>query len=311
MVGLAQPVLLSHQECVKMADKNHPAGVTAKREAIPADKNAQSHILVIEDDYLVARTIERSLGGDEFRITLASRGEKGMFLARHDQPDLVILDIIMPDMDGYQVCQAMRADPQLAEIPILFLTAKVKPQDRIAGFNVGADDYLCKPFNVNELILRVRAILRRTRATGSNGVGSTSPADKPTPSDTAGGIASRLAMKSAAGSAHPGDSSAHCLVLDDYILDTSSFELQIPQGEKIRLTPLQFDLLYHLMTHPGETFSPSRLLDEIWDFPSGKGSPDLVRVHIKTLRERIEADPAAPRFLRTVPGKGYTAGILR
>ncbi len=91
------------------ADKNHPAY-----------KNTQSHILVIEDDYLVARTIERSLGGDEFRITLASRGEKGIFIAHHDQPDLIILDIIMPDMDGYQVCQAMRADLQLKEIPILF-----------------------------------------------------------------------------------------------------------------------------------------------------------------------------------------------
>lgn len=242
-----------------------------------------ANILVIEDDYIVARTIERSLRGEEFHVTLASRGEKGIFIARQNPPDLVILDIIMPDMDGYQVCRAMRADPQLSEIPVLFLTAKVRPQDRIAGFNVGADDYLCKPFNVDELILRVRAILRRTQS---------EPEQKAAEADSAGS-----------------DSvSPFCITLDNYVLDTRTFELRTPQRGTIRLTPLQYDLLYHLMTHPGETFTPGRLLDEIWDFPSGKGSPDLVRVHIKTLRERIENDPNAPSFIRTVPGKGYTAG---
>jgi len=240
-------------------------------------------ILVIEDDYIVARTIERSLRGDEFHVTLASRGEKGIFIARQNPPDLVILDIIMPDMDGYQVCRAMRADPQLADIPILFLTAKVRPQDKIAGFNVGADDYLCKPFNVNELILRIRAILRRTRPSADNDAIATD------------------------GSALEG-ASPFCIALDDYVLDTRTFELQTPRRGTIRLTPLQYDLLYHLMTHPGETFTPGRLLDEIWDFPSGKGSPDLVRVHIKTLRERIENDPTSPTFIRTVPGRGYTTG---
>ncbi len=94
------------------------------------------------------------------------------------------------------------------------------------------------------------------------------------------------------------------------MLDTHSFELHTPQRGKIRLTPLQYDLLYHLMTHPGEAFSPARLLDEVWDFPSGKGSPDLVRVHIKTLRSRIESDPNLPTFIRTIPGHGYTVGGL-
>lgn len=242
-----------------------------------------AEILVIEDDYLVARTIERSLKGDEFHVTLASRGEKGIFIARQSRPHLVILDIVMPDMDGYQVCQAMRADPQLAHVPILFLTARVKPHDRIAGFKAGADDYLCKPFNVDELILRVRAILRRTRSsemTDSNGIETAEASETP----------------------------SHCLKLDDYLLDTRTFELHIPGRDKIRLTPLQFDLLYHLMTHPGQSFSPNKLLDEVWDFPSGKGSPDLVRVHIKTLRERIEADPSSPVFIRTIPGKGYSVG---
>jgi DNA-binding response OmpR family regulator len=246
-----------------------------------------ANILVIEDDYIVARTIERCLRGEDFRVTLASRGEKGLFMARQNPPDLVILDIIMPDLDGYQVCQAMRSDPQLAEIPILFLTAKVKPQDKIAGFAAGADDYLCKPFNVDELMLRVQAILRRTR-----------PQFK----------GQELSPNSAAGDEHhpPLASSSHCLSVGGFTLDTRTFELHTPQRGKVRLTPLQYDILYHLMTHPGETFSPARLLDEVWDFPSGKGSPDLVRVHIKTLRERIENDPRAPTFIRTIPGLGYT-----
>ena len=248
---------------------------------------APANILVIEDDYIVARTIERSLERQEFRVTLVSRGDKGLHLARQNKPDLVILDIIMPDMDGYTVCREMRADPWLANIPILFLTAKVKPQDKISGFKAGADDYLCKPFNIDELILRVQAILKRTRNVFledqeiSAGAWSQSPA-----------------------TVHE-DSCSTCLVLGNFMLNTRSYELDTPHKGKVRLTPLQFDLVYHLMTHPGETFSPTRLLDEIWDYPSGKGSPDLVRVHIKTLRERIENDPRSPSFICTIPGQGY------
>jgi len=237
-------------------------------------------ILVIEDDYIVARTIERCLHSDEYQVVLASRGEKGLHLARQNRPDLIILDIVMPDMDGYQVCRAIRSNPQLADIPILFLTAKVKIQDKIAGFDAGADDYLCKPFNLNELVLRVQAILRRTRQTE----------DEPP----------------AASEADLHATPPHCLAVGGFVLDTRTFELHTPLRGRVRLTPLQYDLLYHLMTHPGETFSPARLLDEVWDFPTGKGSPDLVRVHIKTLRERIEDDPRTPTFIRTVPGRGYT-----
>jgi len=240
-------------------------------------------ILVIEDDYIVARTIERSLEDDEFDITLASRGEKGLFLALKEVPDLIILDIIMPDMDGYQVCHKIRSNNVLKDIPILFLTAKIKLEDKIKGFKEGADDYLTKPFDIDELILRIRAILKRTN-----------------PRWQTLNKAEDLRTKHI-------DSSTH-LEIDDYILDTKSFELTIPHIGKIRLTPLQYDILYHLMTHPGETYSPARLLDEVWDYPSGKGSPDLVRVHIKTLRERIENDPQSPTFIRTIPGKGYTVG---
>lgn len=232
-----------------------------------------ANILVIEDDDIVARTIERSLRGDEFHVELASSGVEGLKTARRNRPDLVILDIIMPGMDGYAVCREIRADPVLAPTPVLFLTAKIKDEDKITGFNAGADDYLCKPFNIDELVLRVRAILRRTR-------------------------------RQEAGTQQAGNT----VSLSGYVLDTATFELLTPHRGKIRLTPVQYDLLYHLMSHPGQIYSPMRLLNEVWDYPTDTGSPDLVRVHVKNLREIVEADPRTPTFIRTVPGYGYTVG---
>ena len=121
------------------------------------------NILIIEDDEIVAKTIERVLRGDEFRVAIANSGVEGLQQAHRLVPDLVILDVIMPGMDGYAVCRQMRADPILEDAPILFLTAKTKDEDKIDGFKAGADDYLGKPFNIDELLLRIRAILRRVK----------------------------------------------------------------------------------------------------------------------------------------------------
>lgn len=252
-----------------------------------------AHVLVIEDDDIVARTIERSLRGDAFRVILAHSGVEGLKAARRRPPDLVILDIIMPGMDGYTVCREMRSDPLLAEIPILFLTAKIKDEDKIAGFNAGADDYLCKPFNVDELVLRIQAIIRRARRHQE-----LEETEHPSSLENQ---ADNLELPEAI-------EKRYCIAIGDYVLDTRSFELATPNRGTIRLTPVQYELLVHLMRHPGEIFTPVRLLDEVWDYPSDSGSPDLVRVHIKNLRERIEADPRSPRFIRTVPGYGYTVG---
>ena len=241
-------------------------------------------ILIIEDDKIVGKTIERCLRGDDYRVSIAETGVEGLQAARRTPPDLVILDVVMPGMDGYTVCAEMRHDTMLAEVPILFLTARAKDEDKIAGLTSGADDYMTKPFNVDELLLRIQAILRRSRR--SQAEADNSPAGK--------------AKKTKA------KADKKMIKIGDYLLNTQSYEFSGPQTNKFRLTPIQYDLLYHLMTHPGEIFSPSRLLDEVWDYPSDAGSPDLVRVHIKNLRERIEQDPKNPVFIRTVPGYGYT-----
>jgi DNA-binding response OmpR family regulator len=262
----------------------------------------QTNILVIEDDEIVARTIERSLRGEQYRITVANSGVEGIKIARRINPDLVILDVIMPGMDGYTVCREMRADPLTANVPILFLTAKVKDEDRITGFNAGADDYLCKPFNIDELILRVRAILRRTKIRDKVQA-APPPPEEPPAEDLSPNV--RTILNQISNETRAVETS-QALVVGDYVLDTRAFELHTPTRGKIRLTPVQFDLLYHLMSHPGQIFSPTRLLDEVWDYPSDTGSPDLVRVHIKNLRERVEKDPKSPAFILTVPGYGYT-----
>lgn len=265
-----------------------------------------TNILIIEDDVIVARTIERSLKSEDFKITVSNSGVEGLKIARRTPPDLTILDVIMPGMDGYTVCKEMRNDPILYDVPILFLTAKIKDEDRITGFRVGADDYLTKPFNVDELILRVRAILRRTKSQPQSRITNTVVEAEPVDDEFSPRVRSILNQANTSSKAIETN---YCLVINEYVLDTRSFELHTPHFGKVRLTPVQFDLLYHLMIHPGEVFSPKRLLDEVWDYPTDSGSPDLVRVHIKNLRERVESDPRNPMFIQTVPGYGYTVNM--
>lgn len=246
------------------------------------------NILVVEDDDTVALTIERCLRRENYRVTLASSGVQGLQLARRHVPDMVLLDVVMPGMDGFAVCKEMRDDPLLALVPIIFLTARSKEEDRIAGFLAGGDDYLGKPFNLDELILRIRAVLRRTQLAITAGKAAMQ------------NIAANLPNLEESGK------TSSTIKVKGYTLNIHTFELTTPRGGKILLTPVQYDLLFHFMTHPGEIFSPTRLLDEIWDYPSDAGSPDLVRVHIKNLRMRVEEDPSSPTFIETIPGYGYT-----
>lgn len=225
-------------------------------------------ILVVDDDEIVSRTIERSLRAGGYRVAVVHSGVEALKSVRRNPPDLMVLDVIMPGMDGFEVCKQVRADPLMSDLPVLFLTAKSKEEDRIEGLRAGADDYLVKPFNLDELYLRVRAILRRMR------VVTEKPPDQK-------------------------------LTVGNFSLDTRSYEVEGPNGPEV-LTPVQFDLLYHLMLHPDQVFSPERLLQEVWDYPHDTGSPDLVRVHIKNLRAKTEVNPSQPKFIRTIKGHGYT-----
>lgn len=225
-------------------------------------------ILVIDDDELVSRTLQRALKMYGYHVMVSNSGTEGLQLARRHKPDLFILDIMMPGADGYQVCRQIRGDPMLSDLPVLFLTAKLKDEDKIEGFRAGADDYLTKPFNMEELQLRVKAIMRRIAPTDS----------APASTDVVAG---------------------------DVVLDTRSFQVTTPHGTAL-LTNVQFDLLYHLMSNVDQVFNSQQLLQDVWDYPRDTGSPELVRAHIKNLREKIEPEPSNPRYIRTVQGHGYT-----
>ena len=248
------------------------------------------NILIIEDDAIVARTIERCLRGSEYHIQVTNTGVAGLRAARRKVPDLVLLDVMMPGMDGYTVCKEMREDAFLKEVPVIFLTAKGKVEDRIIGLSVGADDYLTKPFNLDELLLRVKAVLRRTK--------QSMPADQDGAEISKG--TDRKTRPIIQAEVDP------VIRIGEYSLNTRTYVFSSPKKGKFRLTPVQYTLLYHLMTHPNKIFSPSLLLDEVWDYPSDTGSADLVRVHIKNIRECIEEDPKNPVFIKTVQGYGYT-----
>jgi len=234
--------------------------VSLSIEAKPA------RVLVVDDDQEVAKSIEATLRR-HYQVSVVYSGVGAIQEARRHSPDIIVLDVLMPGMDGLETCRQLRVDPALADIPILFLTALGRPEDRVAGFRAGADDYLTKPFNLEELQLRIQAILRRVSA----------PAKPP----------------------------AAQLEVNGLVLDRHSY--QVSTGSKTAtLTPVEFDLLYHLMTHPNEVFTSDRLLQEVWDYPSESGSPDLVRMHIKNLRTKIEDDPGAPEIIITIPRRGYT-----
>jgi two-component system, OmpR family, response regulator RpaA len=229
-------------------------------------------ILVIDDDELVSRTLQRALKLYGHQVMVANSGAEGLQIARRHRPDLFVLDIMMPGADGYQVCRQIRGDPLLTELPVLFLTAKAKDEDKIEGFRAGADDYLSKPFNMEELQLRLKAILRRTIP---------APAVEEPPTEVAVG---------------------------DVVLDCRTFKVTTPHNVAL-LTNVQFDLLYHLMSRAGQVFNSQQLLQDVWDYPRDTGSPELVRAHIKNLREKIEPIPSEPKYIRTIQGHGYTFSV--
>ncbi len=224
-------------------------------------------ILVVDDDVDVAETVARTLQRAGFDTLISYRGANALQLARDRRPDLVVLDIKMPGLNGLDACRMLRATPDLSRVPVLFLSAKSEVTDRLEGFEAGADDYITKPFDLRELELRVKALLRRMRQ---------------------------------ADAAAPGQ-----LRVGRMALDPRTFELRTPE-RTVLLTPVEYDLMQFLMRHPGQVFSAALLLQEVWGYPPGMGTTDLVRVHVRNLREKLEPDPQRPRYIRNIPRRGYS-----
>ncbi len=231
-----------------------------------------TQILLVDDEQDLVWALRHSLSDEGYEVLTAYNGVEALNAAQRHRPDLVILDIVMPRLDGLQVCRRLRRDPTLAAVPILFLTVHSAIEDRIKGLDEGGDDYLVKPFDLGELKARVRALLRRARSALEQG-------------PEAEGMGPMLVVSSLA-------------------LDLHACQVRVG-SETVQLTPTEFDLLRHLMTHPGEVFSTQQLLQQVWGYPPRTGDPGAVRWHVKNLRAKIEPDPAHPVYIRTVHGHGY------
>ena len=228
-----------------------------------------SLILVVDDEEDVASVVERTLRRAGFDVLVAYRGADALEIARRRHPDLIVLDEMMPGMSGTQVCRYVRANPDIADTPILFLTARGEIDDKIIIFESGADDHLTKgkEFDIRELELRVRALLRRARR---------GPATEP----------------------------AEAIEVGNLRLDRRTFEITTPD-RTVLLTPVEFDLMSFLMSSPDRVFSAEQLLQEVWGYPPGTGLPDLVRVHARNIRAKIESDPSDPTYLKNILRRGY------
>ncbi len=223
-------------------------------------------ILIVEDERDIASLLELHLNDANFDVTIAADGHTGMQLTLRHQWDLVILDIRLPGPDGLTICRALRRE--MAYIPILMLTSKSSELDRVLGLELGADDYVTKPFSVTELVARVKAIFRRIES-----------------------VEKRL----------PGG--AQCLRIDDLSIDTSGREVRKGDAD-LALTAREFDLLLHFARHPGQVFSRTQLLDSVWGY-GHDGYEHTVNSHINRLRAKIEKDPAHPKLIVTCWGVGY------
>lgn len=226
-------------------------------------------VLVVEDDSTLTAVLRYNLERAGYRCLVAPDGPRALELARRDRPDLVLLDLMLPGIDGLEVCRRIRAE---STVPIIMLTARVEEIDRVVGLEVGADDYVTKPFSTRELLARVRAALRR--------------ADM-----------------------RPVDDAAQPLVIGDLQIDPRGRRLT-RAGQTVLVKPKEFDLLLFLARHPGQVFTREQLLDRVWGYEFGGGTR-TVDVHVRWLREKIEPDPARPVYLLTSRGVGYKLEAAR
>jgi DNA-binding response OmpR family regulator len=230
---------------------------------------SEFRVLVVDNDPVFARLVREVLTNDGCRVTTAELGGTAIDLFAKHSADLILLDLALPDMEGQDVCRALRALRGGEAATVVCLTGKQELADRVAGFHAGADDYLTKPIDIYELWLRVQAIRRR-----------------------------QLGYQPAA------EGVTAALIVGPLSLLPQSRTLRTPAGE-VQLTPIEYQLLLYLMIRPGTLCSTETLLQDVWHYHPGTGSPDLVRFHVRALRKKIEPDPSSPSYLVSVPHHGY------
>jgi DNA-binding response OmpR family regulator len=240
-----------------------PAGREWEDSALSADEPT---ILVVDDEPNIVEVVSAYLNREHYRVVTASDGEAAMKLFAEHSPDLIVLDVMLPRMDGLEVCRRVRAT---GSTPIIMLTARGEETDKLVGLGIGADDYLTKPFSPRELVARVKAVLRRASL--------------------------------AAASPEPGADTV--LRFPGLRINPRTRVVETDNGP-VDLTAKEFDLLYFLAGHAAEVFTRTQLLDQVWDY-SYYGDTSTVTVHVRRLREKIEPDPMRPRYVKTVWGVGY------
>ena len=225
----------------------------------------QSVVLVIDDEDSIQKLLNAALERDGYRIVGARDAAEGLLAFEREQPDVILLDVMLPDLSGREVCRRIRAT---SAVPIIMLSALDEEVDKVVGLELGADDYITKPFGMRELRSRVRAVLRRSQQTAAT----------------------------------PG-SDGERLEVGDVLLDPARRVVTV-EGAPVELTYVEFELLQMLMSSPGRVFSRSQLLDGVWG-SSDFREPRTVDVHVRHLREKLEPTPSEPRYIQTVRGVGY------
>jgi DNA-binding response OmpR family regulator len=223
-----------------------------------------NRILVVDDEPMVTEVVQRYLVRDGFEVSTAGNGDEAIALAQRWDPDLVVLDLMLPGKDGLEVCRTLRRD---SRVPIIMLTARGEETDRIVGLEIGADDYIVKPFSPRELVARIKAVLRRSQTQGESA------------------------------------SATDVLRFPGLSINPRTRGVEA-NGVAASLTAKEFDLLHFLASHPGQVFSREQLMNDVWDYTFA-GDASTVTVHIRRLREKVEPDPLRPRFIKTVWGVGY------
>jgi len=222
-------------------------------------------VTILDDEPEIRRILDDVLQEAGFRTQCFARAREFEAALKHVTPDVCLVDLSLPDTDGLALVHRLALEQGAS---VIIISGRAQVQDRVTGLELGADDYITKPFDIQELELRIKAILRRCQ---------------PPPALPAADI----------------------LTVGPLSLNCRTFEATI-NDRTVLLTPIEFELLHHLMSHPGEVFSSERLLQEVWDYPPGTGDPALVRMHIKNLRDKLEPDARNPSLIRTVSRHGYT-----